>query len=1266
MASIKYQDFALTATGDVIPGATVLVEEYPSGTRASLSDASGAPIVNPVVCDSSGYYSFYADNGHYSLVISGYGLTPRRIDDISLSDPDASGSGAPGPPGPPGAPGTSGTGYVFAGSNPFAPAVPLAPDNGTAAFNALLTALAASTSTGSINSATGGWTIVLDRGNYLFDPDAITINMKNICLQGWGSSDGASLGVAPTTTIVFTGDGSVGMRWGDPTMSSFKEGCQIRGIRFDGNGHTFTKAIVYLSLQQHLYMERVSIANGPFSAPGQGRALICQSVWDSWFDKIIVSNHRLDAFAAANPLLGPGTGVAAWYWTNSRDLLDGSVPFNIPPNTFGSNCNNIRINGVHCENIRGTHFSISDSCNALAFFMQGGNKFERGNEGASTSGPTRYCMYIGNIFESNFSGCHFTNFNTAGPNFAAVVAIGMGGLGTSGINFTGNQFVQCTANILAGPLTQASIIKDNLGGQATTQVVSTTTNAGNWFEHPLSQANLVQATGWHQRLPVGYMPISQFVQANIPEMNIMGFGQAGWVDGLARRRTATAEGNIIAQGDVALMPKLRDSPGLNYNIALQIRRTADDVTPGGGTHGDASLEIAATPWYAGGAPQQMPRLAPLPGSVGISNIVGDGVTVTVDTIQSHGFYAGQSVIIAGTVGFDATVVIAGITDTNTFTYAGAALGPETIGGIRPVNLANVSGDGTTVTVDCGSADINNVGDLVSSGSGSGTCYVRLKNNANRQNVRLVEGALLTIAGTTNFNGTYNITSISVDGGLDYATFSLVTHNPDETAGTVGCHGLMPQDTVVITGTNNYNTTAGSPVAASLVLGNAGRFTYLSAQTGGPDTGIGNWQLCQIQSVQWTITPTLSQNLGRHVLNTTLGVTDHFRWQYGALNQQKIDVIGVAVTPTIASQRPFMLSVTSNTSAALSDISVSLMRVRLGLTTDISDTIQSSASLLADLALQVYDGMTYEWRYANMTGWTVTLGEAPLDGGMTLKSITGATISTDTIEPFTTAVYLVSFARVQPISLSGAAVIAVSIQRIASYRTIDRNRYVGNTFSTDANHTITGAEAIGTHYYRTGTTQNRQDTGPQAVNLIAAIPVEQRLTGSSWLWNYVNSTAFYMTVTLSNTGVLDPGGGAVPAAIVAPGMTYQFRWVLTNVTSGAEAATVVFVNATANAVITQNTGLTATPGGGQAGALTLLGRSNTVATCATFGDSVKLPLSIWVGGTTVRVFNAGAFPMDLFPALGGTINNLAANTAISIAPGSGVHLEAYASNVWRTF
>lgn len=99
------------------------------------------------------------------------------------------------------------------------------------------------------------------------------------------------------------------------------------------------------------------------------------------------------------------------------------------------------------------------------------------------------------------------------------------------------------------------------------------------------------------------------------------------------------------------------------------------------------------------------------------------------------------------------------------------------------------------------------------------------------------------------------------------------------------------------------------------------------------------------------------------------------------------------------------------------------------------------------------------------------------------------------------------------------------------------------------------------------------------------------------------------------------------------------------------------------VYSAETGITAHAGGGQGSATALTEEFNEVTTCATAGDSVKLPAAVL--GKSIIVFNDGAAYCDVFPVTSGTINDGSANAAVKVAPGMMVTFKATSSTNWET-
>lgn len=68
--------FAQDASGNIMPGATVMVYEAATTTLATgLQDESGSPLANPFTADSSAKVSFYAPDGLYDITVVGNGRT---------------------------------------------------------------------------------------------------------------------------------------------------------------------------------------------------------------------------------------------------------------------------------------------------------------------------------------------------------------------------------------------------------------------------------------------------------------------------------------------------------------------------------------------------------------------------------------------------------------------------------------------------------------------------------------------------------------------------------------------------------------------------------------------------------------------------------------------------------------------------------------------------------------------------------------------------------------------------------------------------------------------------------------------------------------------------------------------------------------------------------------------------------------------------------------------------------------------------------------
>ena len=95
----------------------------------------------------------------------------------------------------------------------------------------------------------------------------------------------------------------------------------------------------------------------------------------------------------------------------------------------------------------------------------------------------------------------------------------------------------------------------------------------------------------------------------------------------------------------------------------------------------------------------------------------------------------------------------------------------------------------------------------------------------------------------------------------------------------------------------------------------------------------------------------------------------------------------------------------------------------------------------------------------------------------------------------------------------------------------------------------------------------------------------------------------------------------------------------------------------------NTGITAGATQTQAGAIALTGEFNNITTCGTDGDGAKLVTA--VAGYAIVVKNSGAASLAVYPATGDSINAMAVNLAVNIAPGGLLVFRSISDTVWET-
>lgn len=994
---------------------------------------------------------------------------------------------------------------------------------------------------------TGGWTLVLAPVMYSLNADAINITAQHNCtIEGFGSDHG-SPATARFTTLSFITGGAIGFNWGNGV------GNCLRNLCIDGGTQVFSQAVMKLGdntggTTQSFHMDNVQVSNygrsNPYTPFGQGRALILQAVQDSWFNDCVFIRHDVSNIA-------PSAGAV--YLTNSND-----------PNPGGTNCDQLRFNACQFEEIVGSSFYVSDSCNADMIWIGGGTKFERGNTFATSA----YVVYLGDIFRGWVRDCVFTNYSSS---FYTMIQLGgVAGLGggsrCAAVEVTNNLLTSCTAPIVTNAVAQCVIVQDNIGVNSTSSVVLNNSGvAGSILENPFSISNTTP-TGWEEgtrrfeREAVGFMPITRFAaNQGTKLLHDVANGLPLYQNVMHATQAASA---ILVDLQRSTLSKIKDQQS-NIIYDFAVRRTADDITPGA-SH-NARFEMNT----AGGSTRQIPYLDPLPGSIGIASISGSGVTVTVNTIQPHGFAPAQVVVIAGTVNYNGTITI-GATPTSTqFTYASAIVPAETVGGVRPVNVATISGDGTTVT-------------LVAS------------------------------------------------------------------AGTLAAAGVVGGDRVVVTGTTNYNTPAGSPGQILTLVGDT--ITYAGSNTGSAEV-TGNWQKCQWQNVQWTMAPASTAGLGE-------SGTDRLRLQYSAdgTATQIIDIAKVGITPYRVIPSFFAETVVNaGGGQTLATSALSSARViRLGLSADSTDTLPAIADMLQVIKSIAYDGIQTAWEYCNLTPFTVTLHNADVSGALQIRNVYASIspLTDDIIPPFTCAQYRLAWLRVSvndPVA---------RLQRVGQYRTTDLSRYIATSLAADADSTLSAASVLGTHLFRTGLSTNRHDTMATAANIVAAVPIDSRYSSMAWIWRYLNQSAYYITLT-NNTGV------TLATAIIAPGMAQDFLVTITSIGVGSEAVTFALAGDYDHSSALPTAAFTAHAGGGQASAVILTGRINRVGTVASAGDSVKMPAGIWSATMSIKVFNEGANSMDLFPNSGGTINGGAANAAIAVASNTGITIQLVAASTWKT-
>lgn len=182
------------------------------------------------------------------------------------------------------------------------------------------------------------------------------------------------------------------------------------------------------------------------------------------------------------------------------------------------------------------------------------------------------------------------------------------------------------------------------------------------------------------------------------------------------------------------------------------------------------------------------------------------------------------------------------------------------------------------------------------------------------------------------------------------------------------------------------------------------------------------------------------------------------------------------------------------------------------------------------------------------------------------------------------------------------------------------------------------------------------SNPSIVRMIATAPdTYETVSAAGYL------TAQAANIALANSGTFD--WRQTDEVLVNIGSTYNAE------TTGYDGGTnyLFQVNSTFTSLQPNNgtsgtqTGLTAHAGGGQTNGTLLNPGFNQFSTVTTAADSATLPTNVL--GNTVVVTNNGASSMNVFPALGDSINALSANTALAVAAGATTVFYGTSATTW---
>lgn len=201
--------------------------------------------------------------------------------------------------------------------------------------------------------------------------------------------------------------------------------------------------------------------------------------------------------------------------------------------------------------------------------------------------------------------------------------------------------------------------------------------------------------------------------------------------------------------------------------------------------------------------------------------------------------------------------------------------------------------------------------------------------------------------------------------------------------------------------------------------------------------------------------------------------------------------------------------------------------------------------------------------------------------------------------------------------------------------------------TDSFNNLSPLTSKGDLIWFNGTSNDRLGIG--SLNQILAV-------GASNIVNWINNPALLISNNLSDLS-------SVSSALTNLGLSASSNVTFNEVTGTTSVTSASFISTGLN-LSSYTNNITAHAGGGQSSATQLTTQINLVKGVVTAGDSVKLPVS--APGLIILVTNSNITnACDCFPASGEAINNLATNTAFSIATSTSVMFICGVSGIWNT-